>query len=295
MTYGRTMRSIRKQKGVTLNTLADGVCSVSFLSKFERGDSDISLGIMTSLLEKLMVSFDEFLFIHNDHAPDHLQHFFHTAYSLYLERDSKGLKELKKAQLDKWEEFGIDTFHHNALLLEVYESIVDEKPISEDKHKKNVKTLSDYLFGVEVWGYYELSLYNSTLLLLEPEMVMTLSKTAYIKSGRFKEFEKVNQLIMSVLINTVIYLIGPVNQFGRECSYTRELKEFISYLEEAAIPEQRLSEKLHLLQMKGLYEIRIGKKEEGHSKVERSIQMLDDLDSPKTAENIRQYLKQIEY
>lgn len=293
MKYGSTVRAIRKKKGITLHTLADGVCSVSFLSKFERGESDISLELMTQLLEKLMIPFEEFLYIHHDYSLDSVQDFFQTAGSLYLTRNQEGLYQLKKEQHAKWKEFGIVTYHNNALLLEVYESIVAGTSLSQEIQTHHVQRLSDYLFGVEEWGYYELSLYNGTMLLLKPEMVMSLSKTAYVKSSRFRDYEKVNTLVTSILFNTVIYLIGPVNRFDDTFHYTDEMNEFIAYLEDIAIPEQRLFEKLHLMQLKGIYDIRIGRKEEGRAQVEATIQLLHALNAPKLADNIRHYLQQI--
>ncbi|MFC4353883.1 helix-turn-helix domain-containing protein [Chryseomicrobium palamuruense] len=293
MKYGSTVRDIRKKKGITLHTLADGVCSVSFLSKFERGESDISLELMTQLLEKLMIPFEEFLYMHHDYSLDSVQNFFQTAGSLYITRNQEGLHQLKKEQHAKWKEYGIVTYHNNALLLEVYESIVAGTSLSQEIQTHHVQLLSDYLFGVEEWGFYELSLYNGTMLLLEPEMVMSLSKTAYVKSSRFRDYEKVNTLVTSILFNTVIYLIGPVNRFDDAFHYRQEMNEFLAYLEDIAIPEQRLFEKLHLMQLKGIYDIRIGKKEEGRAQVEATIQLLYSFNAPKLADNIRHYLQQI--
>lgn len=281
---------IRKHKGITLEKLADGICSVSFLSKFERGDSDITLGLMTRLLENLMMNFDEFLYIHNDYQPDTLQQFFNTAGTAYLNRDAKLLKQLKNEQLKKWKHYGVETYQYNALLIEVYESIVDSKYMNTRVQQQDILQLSDYLFRVEVWGYYELTLYNGTLLLLQPDMVILLSRTAYEKSMRFKDYSKVHDAITSVLFNTITYLLGPVHRFKEEFQYKIEISEFISYLEEIEIPESKLMERVNLLQLKGAYEIRIGKKEEGTEKIKKAIKLLNDLNASKLANNIEHYL-----
>lgn len=293
MHYGATLRTIRKRKGITLQTLASGVCSVSFLSKFERGESDISLDLMTRLLENLMMPFEEFLYIHNEYSLDAVQQFFKHAYALYLNRDIAGLRKLKKEQVEKWQAYEIVTYQNNALLLEVYESIVGKQAQSDEIQKSNVQALSDYLFDVEEWGYYELSLYNGTMLLLESDMVITLSRTAYAKSARFKEYEKLRELVTSLLFNTVIYLLGPVNRFEEPFLYIRETQEFFAYLEEVAIPEQHLLEKVHLMQLKGIYQMRIGNKDEGMAKVEMAIRLLQDMGAPKLAANMELYLEQI--
>lgn len=291
--YGKTLRMIRHQKGITLKQLAEGVCSVSFLSKFERGDSDITLGLMTKLLEKLMMNFDEFLFIHHDYQPDQLEQFFNAARTAYFNRDVNQLKKLKNTALNKWQQYSVETYYFNALLLEIYESIVDSNYKVEGIKEYDISLLSDYLFRVEVWGYYELAIYNGTLLLLEADMVIMLSRTAYEKSARFKDYRRVNEAITSVLFNTIIFLLGPVNRFQEAFTYQKEFMEFISYLEKIALPESNLIERKHLLELKGAYEIRIGNKEQGIAKIRKAIQFLNDLDATKLANNIEHYLLQI--
>lgn len=273
--------------------LSDGVCSVSFLSKFERSNSDITLGLMTRLLEKLMMNFDEFLYVHRDFQPDNIEQFFKTANKAYMNRDAKKLKLLKSEQLRSANQYGVNTYRYNALLLEVYESIVDDLYIDDGIQKRDIRLLSDYLFRVEVWGYYELTLYNATLLLLEPDMVILLSKTAFEKSARFRDYPKIHEAITSVLFNTIIYLLGSVNSFQENFTYQQEFNTFMSYLETITIPESNLVDRVHVLQLKGAYEIRTGKKEEGTAKVKQAIQILNDLGSTKMAYNIEHYLRLI--
>ncbi len=291
--YGKTLRMIRQQKGVTLKQLADNICSVSFLSKFERGDSDITLSLMNMLLEKLMINFDEFLYIHNDYQPDQLEQFFKAAGTALLNRDVNQLKHLKETTLHKWKQYSVETYYYNALLLEVYESIVDSEYSIESLKEYNIQLLSDYLFRVEVWGYYELTIYNGTLHLLEPDMVIQLSRTAYEKSARFKDYKNVSESITAVLFNTIIYLLGSVTRFHEEFTYQKEFMEFISYLEKIALPEKNLMDKIHLIELKGAYEIRIGNKEEGIAKAKKAIRILNELNSTKLANKMEQYLLQI--
>lgn len=291
--YGETLRQIRVQKGLTMKELADGICSVSFLSKFERGDSDITLGLFTKILEKLMLSFDEFLYIHNDYMPDQLEQFFKNVSTAYFNRNSAQLKHLKKQEIEKWEKYRIDIYYCNVLMLQVYERIVDAKEIDENVDKEDVKILSNYLFSVEVWGYYELQLYSATMLFLEPIMVVHLSKTAYEKSIRYRSLKKVNEAIIAIIMNTIVYLFGPVNRFNEKMEYRKEISEFFSYLETIALPESSLLERVELLHLKGAYELRIGNREEGIAKIQHAIQILSDLGSYGNATRIEKYLQQI--
>ncbi|PKR84555.1 helix-turn-helix domain-containing protein [Heyndrickxia camelliae] len=291
--YGETLRQIRVQKGWTMKELADGICSVSFLSKFERGDSEITIGLFNRILDKLMLSFDEFLYIHNDYMPDQLEHFFNNVGIAYSNQNSAQLKHLKKQEMEKWKKYRIDTYYCNVLMLQVYERIVEEKAIDEDVDKKDIKILSDYLFRVEIWGYYELKLYSAAMLFLEPGMVVQLSRTAYEKSIRYRNLKKVNEAIISVIINTLVYLIGPVNRFHEDLKYQKEIIEFFSYLETIALPESHLFERVELLHLKGAYELKIGNREEGIAKIHHASQILSDLGSFGIANRIENYLQQI--
>ncbi|MEN2467370.1 helix-turn-helix domain-containing protein [Ornithinibacillus sp. JPR2-1] len=291
--YGETFRIIRKQKGVTMKELADGVCSISFLSKFERGDSDITLGIFTRILDKLMLSMDEFIYVHHDYQPSQLEQFFQLVNTAYTSQNSDRLKQLKDQEMKKWERYGIETYYFNVLMLEVYDSMVSSTMMDENVNKAEIDLLTDYLFRVEVWGYYELALYSATMFFLDPGVVIQLSKTAYIKSSRYQELKKTRDTITAILINTITYLIGPVNRFPEELTYEQEITEFFSYLDAIPLPEDKLFERLKILQLKGALELKLGNKESGEAKLRQTIQILRDLGSVGNANNTSLYLEQI--
>ncbi|WP_438311705.1 helix-turn-helix domain-containing protein [Sporosarcina sp. FA9] len=281
--YGETIRKIREQKGYTMQQLAAGTLSVSFLSKFERGESDISLGYITHLLEKLSLTFEEFFYLHDDVGPGQLEYFFDKANEAYINRDLKQLKKLRDIALDKWETHGLETFHCNALMLDVYESIISgEMTTSSDDA---LDFLSAYLFDVEIWGYYELKLYNSTMFLMPPEMVMTLSKTAFEKSSRFGKMKKIDKVIIPILINTLTYLMAG------STLYVEQYKIFLGYLEGLDIPEEDLYSRNALLQIKGIHEIKIGNREIGIEMVKKAIFIFTELGSNGLAVTAENYLQ----
>ncbi|MYV17132.1 helix-turn-helix domain-containing protein [Furfurilactobacillus milii] len=64
--YGETFHQLRVGKGLTLKELADEQASVSFLSKFEQGQSKISVDRLMHLLKKMNVTADEYFFLQHD-------------------------------------------------------------------------------------------------------------------------------------------------------------------------------------------------------------------------------------
>lgn len=280
--YGETVRRVREQKGYTMQQLAEGILSVSFLSKFERGESDISLSHITRLLEKLSLTFEEFFYLHEDVGFDRLDYFFDKVEEAYVNRDLDLLTELKEIALEKWEIHGLETFRHKLIMIDVYDSIIRSEKI--DFREDSLSFLYSYLFDVEIWGYYELKLYNSTMFLMPPEMVITLSKNAFEKSFRFRKLKKIHKTIIAILINTLTYMMGGA------VPYTEQYKVFLGYLESLDIPEDELYIRNSLLQVKGIYEIKIGNREKGVEMVQKAISIFNDLGSNELAVTTENYL-----
>lgn len=283
--YGETFRTIREQKGYTMKQVSQGIVSISFLSKFERGASDISLTSFIKLLQRVSVTFEEFQFLHNNNRTDTLETFFQEASNAYMNRNLGQIDHLKKQELDKWNKTGMEPFRCNAIMLNVYESIIRwTKFVSAEG---DLEFLYDYLFKVEVWGYYELRLYNSTILLMNPEMVITLSETVYKKSDQMKQHPQLQKVIISIMLNTLIYLTGgesPTFLYEQEC------EQFLLYLDEIGIEEHDLHARNELITMRGLFEIRRGARGKGIGLIKDSIETLKKLGALKLAREKEEYL-----
>ena len=63
MNEGELFRKLRKDRGFSLEQVSDEINSVSFISKFEKGQSNISFLRFERLLQNVNVSMDEFLYL----------------------------------------------------------------------------------------------------------------------------------------------------------------------------------------------------------------------------------------
>lgn len=63
---GKTLRKIRQGKQISLCSIADEHLSKSQISRFERGESEISCVRLINILDKLNISLDEFLILHDN-------------------------------------------------------------------------------------------------------------------------------------------------------------------------------------------------------------------------------------
>ena len=283
--YGETFRDLRLEKGYTLKQLAKDIMSVSFLSKVERGESDISLYYFAKLLDRLAISYDEFFHIHYGEKLENFETILERAERAFAERDIETIRSLRKQQYNKWKKEQMDQYLCHTVMLDIYESILSNKLI--DSEEEAIKTLYEYLFKVEVWRNYELRLYNSTMLAMPLEMVIILSKTAYERSLTNNTLRDTKKLLTSVLINTLIYLTGGMGSFERET----EVEQFLTYIEKIGIDELDLYPRNSLLQVKGIYEIRKGNVEEGVERVKKASTIATQLGSHKLAAQIDNYLE----
>ena len=62
---GKTLRKVRQGKQISLCSVADEHLSKSQISRFERGESEISCIRLINILDKLHITLDEFLILHN--------------------------------------------------------------------------------------------------------------------------------------------------------------------------------------------------------------------------------------
>ncbi|THG25318.1 helix-turn-helix transcriptional regulator, partial [Streptococcus pyogenes] len=63
---GATLRKVRKGKQISLCFVADEHLSKSQISRFERGESEISCIRLINILDKLHITLDEFLILHDE-------------------------------------------------------------------------------------------------------------------------------------------------------------------------------------------------------------------------------------
>ncbi|MGP4071819.1 Rgg family transcriptional regulator [Piscibacillus sp. B03] len=281
--YGKTLREVRKHKGYTLQELAGGICSVSFLSKFERDESEISLSLFKQLLARLAVSFDEFFYIHNDQADD-FEAFFDSVSECFIKNDLLTLKQMKEAEVAKWNETRSRTARCNKIAIDRIVDLIKYEPPSNSE--EDLQFLYEYLFNVEVWGKYETHLYNLTMHLLPLDMVVTLSRTAVHKSERYRGIKNGASTIVGVLLNTLIYLTSIPNEQVHPYA-----EEFLEKLDQLGLDDRDLYEKVEKRVVRGYYNMKTGQISQGEKRIREVIAFYESVDSMDLAKKVETYLE----
>lgn len=255
---GKTLRAIRTGKNRSLTSIADNYLSKSQISRFERGESEISCIRLINILDKLNVTLDEFIILYNNDNKNSKKNFIDLVNyirKLYFKNE---LEKLKGLLLDSKD------YNLNQLDKIMIKCIINTIDKSISPSENELLYLTDYLFNVDVWGYYEIILlgncvhsiqYNS-LFLLTKEMINN-----YIYSSLNKNNKKI---VTQLAINCLIISIK--NEEFQNCNY------LISEIKKLLFNELNYYEQTVFLYTEGWLEFK-KKIDGGKIKMERALKV----------------------
>lgn len=147
---GKTLRKVREGKQISISSIADEHLSKSQISRFERGESEISCIRLINILDKLNISIEEFLILHDkDYTKTEIfanlvQH-IRKEYS--TQKIDNIIKLLSNTSLNEFEKTMIKSIIHTM-----------DNDCAIKPTKDEILKVTDYLFKFENWGYYEIIL-----------------------------------------------------------------------------------------------------------------------------------------
>ena len=160
ISYGQVYKSLRKNKNKTLEDVANENISKSFLSKFERGKSDISFSRMTYILKAINVSLSEFQHLMEEGKDlDDIETYLIEISTFYYLKDIKALRKNVDEEKKKYKITGKVEYLHKYILALAFICDIEQKKLPE----KENEILSNYLFDIEYWGKYEFVLLSNTI------------------------------------------------------------------------------------------------------------------------------------
>ena len=217
MDYGTTFQNIRLSKGLKLTDLADERISASFIGKFEKNQTRMSLDRFDRLLAKLNVSMSEFFFIGRSYQPDYLETWLKRLGEIDLE-DGAQLKSWIR-QLQQEVQSGESvltakfllvlfvTFYELGALNDVPNEIA--MPEVDRIFASAVRPVLRYLERIETWGEFELRLLTLFSFTMDGATLMRLAKLSLTRAGAYEQQigrKSIVKNLMLTLFNTAIYV-----------------------------------------------------------------------------------------
>lgn len=201
--FGEIFKTFRESRGLKLRDVARAGISTSQLSRFEKGETDLTISKFMLILDEINMPIDEFMYAVNDFHRDELNELLVKIRQFVSTHDVEGLKKLLYTQLESGSKR--EKFHQiNKILLKIrLQDLSGEDYYTE----QDLADLTDYLFSVEYWGNYELLIFMNTLDVLKHDVFMVLAREMSRRSDFYKEIPNNRRLISTMLLNGYITCI----------------------------------------------------------------------------------------
>lgn len=209
MILGKTIRQIRKSKGMNQSALARDIMSRSNLSRFEGGKYYPSYDKVILLLDKLEMTLEELLFIHQD-APQ-------VKRMLHLELTEAGNRydfarviAVSRECRSMYESTGTVAYFHLYLLGQgvlLKHQRADEIPSIEEI----AKYIKPYLLGVDRWYLYEFKLLNNFLFTLNSDDAIFFGLRGADEFERYHSFPESRTVHQHLLQNISVICLNEHN------------------------------------------------------------------------------------
>ena len=278
--FGTVFKKLRESRHLSLADISKMGVSTSQISRFENGESDLTITKFIAILKKMNISIDEYLYVVNNFKRDDLSELLYQINKYLINHDAKGLKNLLVTYQEKTD----DSIYHrlHILIIKIRLSFLNS---CNQYELKDIKELSEYLFSVEYWGIYELLIFSSVIDVLEPQLYMTLLREMNRRVDFYKDIPRNKKLIIIMNINAYITCV--------------EANDFISadYIEKQIIrmniEETDLYERLFFKYAKNIYNYKVSKDEKYLEVINKIIAAVKIADSEHLAENFEEHLNKI--
>lgn len=258
MKQGRYIKKLRLNKGLTQEQLSNGILTSNHLSKVEREESELSVETFFKLLDRLNVTFSEYESLYE--LDNDSQWNTNRAFAVANTKEDRYLfEQIYEKEKRFYKKDGNIRHYHNQLLAKVFIAQLSGTTINP----KDLRKISAYLFEVEEWGIYEISLFGNFAQFLSPDLCHQLLSSIFKKSQLFMTHRMYLEQVSQILLN-VYY--GDIEK--KEWSYAKEIE---MELERLLSGTSLYYEKTQFQFLKGLYQIGIGEKEEGRERCQAAI------------------------
>ena len=275
---GKIFRKIRKEKGLSLMFVADGICAVSTVSRFENGQGDIPLNKFLLLLKKLAISPFEF-FKQFKTKYDRNNEFLNTI-ALHYSEGNKNL--LKEDVLQKQSDYHLTSsrsdFFQYMTAVNLYNDLAEVLLCTNDELCK----LKNYIFKTEHWGWDEIITFGNTLGLLSESSAYVLCTELLNQIKLIEKYDFSLSLdAWYAVINCYQKLIFHKSQFAKKLDNRLLRTKPGNYLTEVNI---------QLYFFHQLYMYNVSKNKTYLSKAKNTINFLDQIQCSELAKSLEKAL-----
>ncbi len=264
---GEVFKELRKSRNVSLQEATGGEFTYSMLSKFERGEADLSSMKLITALDNIHSDLNEFMYLVRGFSQKKVLAFQENLWDLYDREGIDSLHSLYEQKTQKYRSSGEKSYLLQMIRIKSLLVFFDSEIRATDEE---LTFLYDYFFTIDIWGNYELELFSTISTLFPLPLYFKYSREMLQKTDLLGSLPSNKVGIDTILINGLFKAIEEKDKLKADY--------FIFQIEKRDLPESQAYLKIIYMIAKGYYDTIFKVENKGLEKIRRGITILQDLE-----------------
>ena len=264
---GEVFKELRKSRNVSLQEATGGEFTYSMLSKFERGEADLSSMKLITALDNIHSDLNEFMYLVRGFSQKKVLAFQENLWDLYDREGIDSLHSLYEETTKKYRSSGETSYLLQMIRIKSLLVFFDSEIRATDEE---LTFLYDYFFTIDIWGNYELELFSTISTLFPLPLYFKYSREMLQKTDLLGSLPSNKVGIDTILINGLFKAIEEKDKLKADY--------FIFQIDKRELPESQAYLKIIYMIAKGYYDTIFKLENKGLEKIQRGITILQDLE-----------------
>ncbi|BET04263.1 MAG: Rgg/GadR/MutR family transcriptional regulator [Streptococcus mitis] len=264
---GEVFKELRKSRNVSLQEATGGEFTYSMLSKFERGEADLSSMKLITALDNIHSDLNEFMYLVRGFSQKKVLAFQENLWDLYDREGIDSLHSLYEQKTQKYRSSGEKSYLLQMIRIKSLLVFFDSEIRATDEE---LTFLYDYFFTIDIWGNYELELFSTISTLFPLPLYFKYSREMLQKTDLLGSLPSNKVGIDTILINGLFKAIEEKDKLKADY--------FTFQIEKRDLPESEAYLKIIYMIAKGYYDTIFKVENKGLEKIQRGITILQDLE-----------------
>ena len=264
---GEVFKELRKSRNVSLQEATGGEFTYSMLSKFERGEADLSSMKLIAALDNIHSDLNEFMYLVRGFSQKKILAFQENLWELY---DREGIDSLHSLYEETTQKYRLSGEKSYLLQMIRIKSLLVFFASEIRATDEELTFLYDYFFTIDIWGNYELELFSTISTLFPLPLYFKYSREMLQKTDLLGSLPSNKVGIDTILINGLFKAIEEKDKLKADY--------FIFQIEKRELPESQAYLKIIYMIAKGYYDTIFKVENKGLEKIQRGIAILQDLE-----------------
>lgn len=264
---GEVFKELRKSRNISLQEATGGEFTYSMLSKFERGEADLSSMKLITALDNIHSDLNEFMYLVRGFSQKKVLAFQENLWDLYDREGIDSLHSLYEETTQKYRSSGETSYLLQMIRIKSLLVFFDSEIRATDEE---LTFLYDYFFTIDIWGNYELELFSTISTLFPLPLYFKYSREMLQKTDLLGSLPSNKVAIDTILINGLFKAIEEKDKLKADY--------FTFQVENRDLPESEAYLKIIYMIAKGYYDTIFKVENKGLEKIQRGITILQDLE-----------------